>query len=66
MLHSTALYSPATGAETSAMLAEGARETAAQMRQTGASRAYFAGRSRTRREWIAFAEYHERMASGEW
>lgn len=65
MFHTTALYRPATGSETSAMLAEGARETAAQMRQTGARRAYFAGRSRTRAEWLAFAEYHERMVRGE-
>lgn len=61
MWHSTALYVPETGAEQSARLAMQARELVAQMRQTGTGRAYLAGRSRTRREWIEFAEYHERL-----
>lgn len=65
MFHANALYTAPTGAERSRTLAQAAREIAADMRQTGARRAYFAGRSRTRAEWLAFAEYHENLANGE-
>jgi len=65
MFHTTALFTPATGSVESASLAEGARNTVAQMRIEGKAKAYFAGRERTRKEWIVFAEYHDRMARAE-
>lgn len=61
MFHSTALYRPATGADTIHVMIEHVSELIADMERTGKRKAYYAGRSRTRQEWIAFLDYQRKM-----
>lgn len=61
MFHSSALFRPATGAERILSDVEAVKEIIRDMSRTGKTRAYYAGRSRTRKEWEAFVQYQLAM-----
>lgn len=64
MFHSTALYRPATGAEKIYADVQAVEEIIRDMYRTGKARAYYAGRSRTRKEWEAFVQYQLQALRG--